>query len=64
MKTKNKKAVVKRVRLTRTGKLMRRHQLMNHLKHSKGAKRVRRQQEPKAVEGVDVKRVKQMLPYS
>ncbi len=63
-KTKNKKAIVKRVKITSSGKIMRRNQLMNHLKNSKSAARVRRQQEPKQLDGVDLKRVKHLLPYS
>lgn len=61
-KAKNKKAVVKRIKITASGKILRRNQMMNHLQNSKSSARVRRQQEPKGIHKSDEQRIRKMLP--
>lgn len=61
-KLKTKKAVVKRYRVTGTGKIMRSHQLRaNHLRRSKSKKALRRHQVDIVVDKADAKAIKRML---
>lgn len=61
-KLKTKKAVVKRFKLTGTGKLMRSHQLRaNHLRRKKSKSALRRHQVPQQVATGDAKQLKRML---
>ena len=58
---KTKKAVVKRFRLTSSGKILRKGGLSSHLKQHKSARRLRSQLEPKEVAKSDVKKIKRLL---
>lgn len=61
-KLKTKKAVVKRFKVTGTGKLMRSHQLRaNHLRRKKSKSALRRHQVPQQVSKGDAKQLKRML---
>ena len=60
-KKKIKKAVSKRFKITKTGKVMHARQMSKHLLRRKSARRKRRLAEPHALEGKFGKKVKQML---
>lgn len=61
-KLKTKKSVVKRFKVTGTGKLMRSHQLRaNHLRKNKSKKALRRHQVMQGVAKGEVKDLKRML---
>lgn len=61
-KIKTKKSVVKRFKLTGTGKLLRSHQLRaNHLRRKKSKSALRRHQVPQQVASGDGKQIKRML---
>lgn len=60
-KKKIKKSVSKRFKVTKTGKVMFRHQYQSHLKMNKSKSRIRRQKEPGELTGAFAKKIKQML---
>ena len=60
-KKKIKKAVSRRFKITKTGKVMFAHQYTGHLMVHKSQSRKRRQKEPGELKGVFAKKVKQML---
>ncbi|MBI2022606.1 50S ribosomal protein L35 [Candidatus Daviesbacteria bacterium] len=61
-KQKTKKALVKRVKITGTGKIMRSHQLRSgHLRRNKSKSALRRHAEPVVVNKKDIKNLKRML---
>jgi large subunit ribosomal protein L35 len=64
MKTKHKtkKALLKRIKITGTGKIMRSHQLRSgHLRRNKSKRALRRHAEPIALHKTLVKSAKRML---
>lgn len=61
-KQKTRRAAAKRFRLTKKGKIMRRHSGMRHLLVSKSAKKKRILGKTGRVKGADLARVRQMLP--
>ncbi|MBL7158932.1 50S ribosomal protein L35 [Candidatus Microgenomates bacterium] len=62
-KAKTKKIVQKRFRITKTGKVLRRGQMIRHLKANKSKSQIRRQKRIKKVKGKFVKIIKKLLPY-
>lgn len=64
MKVKTKQAAFKRFKITKTGKVMRGHQLSRHLKLAKSKSRKRRQKEPAQLTGKFARKIKRMLPYN
>lgn len=60
-KKKIKKAVSKRFRITKTGKVVFAHQMSGHLRRKKSQRTKRRQAEPGVLRGAFAKKVKQML---
>jgi large subunit ribosomal protein L35 len=61
-KHKTKKALIKRVKITGTGKIMRSHQLRSgHLRRNKSKRTLRRHAEPIEYNKKEVKAVKRML---
>ena len=62
-KAKTKKIVQKRFKITKTGKVLRRGQMIRHLKVKKKKSRVRRQKIPKEVKGRFKRMIKKLLPY-
>jgi len=62
MKVKTKKAAKKRFKITKTGKILRGHQMASHLKLKKSSSRKRRQKRTGHVEKSDKKRIKKLLP--
>ena len=60
-KKKIKKSVSKRFKVTKTGKVLFKHQMASHLKLKKSKSRIRRQKEPGKLEGKFAKKVKKML---
>jgi large subunit ribosomal protein L35 len=62
IKHKTKKALIKRVKITGTGKIMRSHQLRSgHLRRRKSKSALRRAAEPVEFHKTQVKAVKRML---
>jgi len=61
-KQKTRRAAAKRFRITKTGKVMRRHAKMRHLLECKAKKKKRGMRKVGRVSPSDVARVKQMLP--
>ena len=62
--SKTKKSVSKRIKVTGTGKLLRRKQGRRHLLIKKNAKRKRRLAQAATVAAVDVPRIKACLPFA
>ncbi|MDQ5901063.1 MAG: hypothetical protein QG600_641 [Patescibacteria group bacterium] len=60
-KKKIKKSVAKRFKVTKTGKVMFKHQYGSHKKLKKSSRRIRRQKEPGQLMGTFAKKIKQML---
>jgi ribosomal protein L35 len=60
-KKKIKKAVTKRFKITKTGKVMHGSQFGSHLKLHKSKSRLRRQKEPKVMTGTFAKKIRQMM---
>jgi len=56
-----KKAVGKRFKITKNGKVMFSHQYKSHLKINKSGSRLRRQKEPGILKGKFAHKIKQML---
>jgi large subunit ribosomal protein L35 len=63
-RSKTKKAVSKRFKITGTGKVMRSHASRRHLLSSKNAKRKRQLSKMGQVDATDVARIKANLPFS
>lgn len=61
MKKKIKKSVSKRFKVTKTGKVLFKHQMASHKKLNKSKRRIRRQKEPAVLKGRFGKKVKKML---
>lgn len=60
-KQKTRRAVLKRFKVTKTGKVLRRSQGMRHLRRKKSKKAIRAYNVPKQVTGKWAKKIKQML---
>ncbi len=60
---KTKKAVLKRFKITGTGKVLRSRAGRRHLAQTKNAKRLRRLGKAAVVDPTDVYRIKQNLPF-
>ena len=63
-KKKIRKSVLKRFKVTKTGKVMHGSQNAGHLKLHKSKSRLRRQKEPAQLTGAFAKRIKKMLGYA
>jgi len=61
---KTKKAVMKRFKITATGKVLRPHAGHRHLAQTKNAKRIRRLRKMGQVDPTDAYRITQSLPFS
>jgi len=61
MKKKNSKTVIKRFKLTKTGKIIRGHAYSSHLKRKKSKSRIRRQKEPKLISASFKQKIKKLL---
>jgi large subunit ribosomal protein L35 len=62
-RSKTRKAVAKRFKITATGKVLRSHASRRHLMSSKSAKRKRHLAKMTGVDKTDVARIKANLPY-
>lgn len=62
-KAKTKKIVQKRFKITKSGKVLHRGQMIRHLKVKKRKSRVRRQKRSKEVKGRFKRMIKKLLPY-
>jgi len=60
-KQKTRKGVEKRFKITATGKVLRRHQNMRHLRIKKSKRAIRSYRKPVEVTGRFAKKIKQML---
>jgi large subunit ribosomal protein L35 len=63
-RSKTKKAVAKRFKITGTGKVLRSHATRRHLLSSKNAKRKRQLAKLVVVDKTDEKRIKANLPFA
>jgi large subunit ribosomal protein L35 len=63
-RSKTKKAVAKRFKITSSGKVLRSHATRRHLMASKNAKRKRQLAKSAVVHPTDVKRIKANLPFA
>ena len=63
-RSKTRKAVAKRFKVTGSGKVLRRRSMKRHLLSVKNAKRRRRLGQAAVLDSVDTARVKENLPYS
>ena len=61
---KTKKSVIKRFKITATGKVLRHRAGRRHLAQSKNAKRLRRLGKTAVVDATDAYRITQSLPFS
>ena len=61
-KLKTKKILAKRVKITSTGKVKRRHVRTSHLKEKQSAATKRRKSRDEIVSPSDMKRIKKLLP--
>lgn len=61
LKLKTRKIVMKRFKITSTGKILRRTQNMRHIRRNKSAKQMRRYRLYHEVVGAMAKKIKQML---
>lgn len=61
MKKKMKKSLSRRIKITKTGKIMRRTQNMRHLRFNKTKAQIRRMKSPKFVVGALAKKIMQMI---
>jgi large subunit ribosomal protein L35 len=62
-RSKTRKAVAKRFKITGTGKVMRQHASRRHLMSSKNAKRKRHMAKSAEVDHTDTARIKSNLPF-
>lgn len=60
-KVKTKKSLVRRIKVTKNGKLMRRHGFNRHLKASKKKSRIRDRKRPIEITGAYAKKLRQIL---
>jgi large subunit ribosomal protein L35 len=63
-RSKTRKAVAKRFKITSKGKVLRSHATRRHLMASKNAKRKRQLAKSAVVHSTDVKRIKANLPFA
>jgi large subunit ribosomal protein L35 len=63
-RSKTRKAVAKRFKITSTGKALRSHATRRHLMGSKNAKRKRQLAKSAVVHSTDLKRIKANLPFA
>ncbi|MDQ6662437.1 MAG: 50S ribosomal protein L35 [Chloroflexota bacterium] len=63
-KLKTHKAMAKRVKITGSGKIMRRKVAINHLRRNKSPQAVRSMDKDFEVKSSDTRRIKRLLPYS
>ncbi len=63
-RSKTRKAVAKRFKITGTGKVLRSHATRRHLMATKNAKRKRHLAKSALVDKTDVKRIKANLPFA
>jgi large subunit ribosomal protein L35 len=62
-KLKTNRSAIKRIKVTKSGKLKRHHAFARHLKSAKTPKRRRALRQPALVSAVDLKHIKLMMPY-
>jgi large subunit ribosomal protein L35 len=62
-RSKTRKSVAKRFKITARGKVLRRHSFRRHLLAAKNAKRKRRLSKAGRVDNTDVARIKSNLPF-
>ena len=62
-RSKTRKAVAKRFKITATGKVMRQHASRRHLMSSKNSKRKRQMAKSSVTDSTDVARIKSNLPF-
>lgn len=60
-KRKSKRSLTRRIKVTKTGKLIHRTQNMRHLRSHKGKAQIRRMKTVKFLTGKTVKRIKKIL---
>ncbi len=63
-RSKTRKAVAKRFKITGTGKVLRQHASRRHLLSSKSAKRKRQMAKAAVVHSTDVARIKANMPFA
>jgi large subunit ribosomal protein L35 len=63
-KLKTHKAMAKRVKITSTGKVMRRKVALNHLRRNKSPRAVRSMDKKFQLPASDTRRMKRLLPYA
>ena len=63
MKTKTKKAAIKRFKITPTGKILRRRQMAGHLKMAKTKSAKTRYKKVAYVSKVEKKNIERLMPY-
>lgn len=62
-KAKTKKVVKKRFKITKTGKILYRGQMIRHLRSRKRKSRIRRQKRLKEINGKSKRVIRKLLPY-
>ncbi|MDR5694772.1 MAG: 50S ribosomal protein L35 [Armatimonadota bacterium] len=62
-KAKTHQGAAKRIKVTGSGKLLRRHQMISHLRMKKRSKRMRVLKVPASVHPADLKRVERLIPF-
>jgi large subunit ribosomal protein L35 len=60
-KTKTRKSIVNRFRVTKNGKVLRRHAFTRHLKASKSKKQIRNLNRPETMGGAYAKKIRRAL---
>jgi large subunit ribosomal protein L35 len=63
-KLKTHKAMAKRVKITGSGKFLRRKVAINHLRRNKSPQAVRSMDKTFEMKTADLRRIKRLLPYS
>lgn len=61
-KAKTKKLITKRLKITKTGKVLRRQGFARHLSTKKSRKKLAALRKPKLMEGKIVKKIKKLIP--
>jgi len=61
-KQRTRKAVAKRIKVTKTGKLKRKRAFASHIMGKKSAKRKRNLRKPKTIDKSDARRIKRLMP--
>lgn len=61
MKQKTKKSVLKRFKVTKTGKVLHRSSFSRHLRSSKSASQLRRHKQTKSMTGPRARKIKRLL---